>query len=51
MAIMQHAAIRSTVRRSPRNAAPSNAAKTTLVSRNAYTAPIGLACIAQMMAP
>jgi hypothetical protein len=48
--MMQHAAIREAVSRSPRNAAPSKAANTTLVSRSADTAPIGLVCIAQMMA-
>ena len=50
-AMMQQAAIRNPVRRSLRNTAPSNAANTTLVSRNADTAPIGLDCIAQMIAP
>ena len=39
------------VRRSPRKAAPSNAANTTLVSRSADTAPIALPCIAQIMTP
>src|SRR5664279_3194132 len=50
-AMTQQATIRKPVRRSLRNTAPSNAANTTLVSRNADTAPIALACIAQMMAP
>src|ERR1700749_84843 len=50
-AMMQHAAIRQAVRGSPRNTAPSNAANTTLASRSADTAPIGLACIAQITAP
>ena len=49
--MMQHAAIRQLVKRSSRNTAPSRAANTTLVSRNADTAPIALSCIAQMMAP
>ncbi len=48
---MQQAAIRKPVRRSLRKAAPSKAANTTLVSRNADTAPIALPCIAQMIAP
>ena len=41
------------LRRQPlaKNAAPSKAANTTLVSRSADTAPIGLDCIAQMIAP
>ena len=49
--MMQHAAIRQPDKRSLRKIAPSRAANTTLVSRNADTAPIALSCIAQMMAP